>query len=91
MTTQPQSNPQRIDRVLAYLVAGLVGLSVIAFFAVIAATAVGAGANDGFSHGIWPFVISFPLFGLPLGFVMIIALLVMSTVRRSRATKQGRQ
>lgn len=76
---------------MAYIVAGVVGLSIIAFFAVIAATATGVGANDGFSSGIWPIVITLPLFGLPIGFLLIIALLVISTVRRSREARQSRQ
>ena len=72
---------------MAYMVAGVIGVSILAFFATIAATAAGVGANDGFSTGIWPFVIMLPLFGLPLGFVLIITLLVISIVRRSRQTR----
>ncbi|WP_345068927.1 hypothetical protein [Leifsonia kafniensis] len=90
MTIQPPPSPQRIDRILAYMVAAVIGLSIIAFVAVIAATAAGVGANDGFSTGIWPFVIMLPLFGLPVGFVLIIALLVISTVRRSRQTRANK-
>lgn len=75
---------------MAYMVAGVVGISILSFFAVIAATATGVGADDGFSKGIWPFIIMLPLFGLPLGFVLIIALLVISTVRRSRQTRANK-
>jgi TRAP-type uncharacterized transport system fused permease subunit len=71
------------------MVAGVVGLSILAFLAVIAATAAGVGDNDGFSQGIWPAVLTLPLFGLPLGFVLIIALLVISIVRRSREARQN--
>ncbi|MGO4104146.1 hypothetical protein AB4Y63_09360 [Leifsonia sp. YAF41] len=90
MTNQPPPSPQRIDRIMAYMVAGVVGVSILAFFAMIAGTAAGVGANDGFSQGVWPFVIMLPLFGLPLGFVLIIALLVISTVRRSRHTRANK-
>ena len=67
------------------------GLSILAFVAVIIGTATGAGADGGFGRGVWPIVLTLPLFGLPLGFLLIIALLVMTGVRRSREARQGRQ
>lgn len=73
------------------MVAGVIGASVLAFLCVIIGTAAGAGADDGFSQGIWPFVIMFPLVGLPIGFVLIIALIIASSVRRSRAARGDRQ
>ena len=65
--------------------AALVGCSIVAFFAVIIGSAAGAAANDGFSQGIWPFVIMFPWFGLPIAFI----LLIVNAVRRSRETRAG--
>ena len=41
--------------------AGIVGLSILAFIAVMIGTLAGAGANDGFSQGIWPIVLMLPL------------------------------
>ncbi|MEC5184074.1 hypothetical protein RCH12_001533 [Cryobacterium sp. MP_3.1] len=88
VTTQTPHDPGRLEKILAYMVAGVVGLSILAFLAVILGTAAGAGDNDGFSTGVWPAVLTLPLFGLPLGFLLIIALMVVSGVRRAREARQ---
>ena len=79
----------RAERVLAYMFVAIVGLSILAFIAVMIGTAVGAGANDGFSQGIWPLVLTLPLFGLPIAFLLLIALLIVNGVRRARAGRAG--
>lgn len=81
MSTAPASPPSRLERILAYMVAGIVGLSIIAFFAVIIGTWAGMTRDD-FTVGIWPTLWVLPQFGLPLGFVLIFALLIVSTRRR---------
>lgn len=73
------------------MVAGVVGLSILAFLAIIVGTVAGAGANGGFGTGIWPFVFTFPAIGLPVGFVAIIALMVMTAIRRTREARQNRK
>ena len=78
----------RVERVLAYMVAGIVVLSLASFIALIAATAAGLERDD-FTQGIWPAVTILPLIGLPIGFVLIIVLLVVSAVRRGRAAKDA--
>jgi uncharacterized membrane protein len=80
----------RIERVLAYMVASIVVLSLVAFVALIAATALGLERDD-FAQGIWPVVTILPLIGLPIGFVLIIVLLVVSAVRRGRAARDAGQ
>lgn len=77
----------RTERILAIAVATLVGLALICFIAVIAGTSLGAGANDGFSHGIWPTVFFIQYYGLPLAFLLIVALFIVNGLRRSRAAK----
>jgi ABC-type dipeptide/oligopeptide/nickel transport system permease component len=79
----------RAERILAYMFVAIVGLSILAFIAVMIGTAAGAGANDGFSQGIWPLVIMLPWFGLPLAFLLLIALLIVNGVRRARAGRAG--
>jgi len=73
--------PSRLEKVLAAIVAAVIGLSVVAFFAIIIATWSGMQRED-FGVGLWPTITLLPLFGLPLGFIFIIALLVVSTRRR---------
>ncbi len=69
------------------MVASSIGLSLIAFFTVVIATAT--GVRD-FTAGIWPVVIVLPMVGLPIGFLLIIVVLVMTFIRRSRDAKDAR-
>lgn len=78
----------RVERVLAYMVAAVIVVSLACFVALIIATAAGLERDD-FAAGIWPIVTILPLIGLPIGFVLIIALLVVSAVRRGRAAKDA--
>ncbi len=78
----------RVERMLAYMVASIIVLSLASFIALIAGTAAGLGREE-FALGIWPAVTILPLIGLPIGFVLIIVLLVVSAVRRGRAAKDA--
>ena len=89
MSSQDPVTDHRVERILAYMVAATVGLSVIAFLAVMIGTFAGVGADDGFSQGVWPLVLVLPMIGLPIGFLLLIALLIVNGVRRSRESRQG--
>jgi len=80
----PELPVRRIDRILAYMALGLTIVSIVCFFAVILAKPLGI---EDFREGLWPIVVVLPLIALPIAFVMIVALLIMSFVRRSRANK----
>lgn len=71
------------------MIVGLVVASVIAFLAIIVATQLGAGADDGFSHGLWPTILMLPLFALPVAFVLLVVLLIRGVSRRSRLARSG--
>jgi FtsH-binding integral membrane protein len=77
---------RRLDRILAFMSLGLVVVSIVCFVAVIIARP--AGVTD-FSQGIWPLVAVLPLVALPVAFLMIVALLIMTFVRRARANRAG--
>jgi hypothetical protein len=68
------------------MVMAMVALSLLAFLAIVIGTAVGAGADNGFSQGIWPTVFILPLIALPIGMIMMIVLIVTSARRRARET-----
>jgi len=90
MSTQsPDLEPpvRRVDRILAFTALGLAAASIICFFAIIIGTAVGMQQED-FGAGAWPFVAAILYWGLPAAFLMIIALLVMSFIRKGRATSR---
>ena len=72
------------------MVASVVGLSILAFIAVIAATAMGLNATE-FGQGVWPSVIMLPTFGLPIGFLLLVTLMISVGVRRSREARRDRE
>jgi len=76
----------RGERILAFMVASSVGLSILAFVAIIVGTA--AGVTD-FGTGAWPVVFVLPLVGLPIGLVLIIVLIIVSGLRRGREARDA--
>ncbi|MDX2375930.1 multidrug ABC transporter ATPase [Microbacterium sp. LRZ72] len=80
-----EAAPGRLDRILAFMSLGIALLSIGCFFAIMIGTAMGMTQAD-YSSGIWPIVAILPMFGLPLAFVLIIALLILTWVRRGRAS-----
>jgi len=82
--SEPTTGGQtRIERIFAFMVAGIVGLSLLCFIATMIAGATGMARED-FAEGIWPLVSFVPLIGLPIGFLLIVTLLVIGIVRRNR-------
>lgn len=77
---------RRLDRVLAFMSLGLAVVSIGCFLAIIIARP--AGVTD-FTEGIWPLIAVLPLIALPIAFLMILALLIMTFVRRARANRGG--
>ena len=76
---------RRIDRILAFMSLGLLVLSIISFFAIM----IGSSAGADMSTGIWP-VIGVLVYIAPiLAFALMLAVLIMSFVRRARANRGG--
>jgi len=88
-TATPPAPISRLQRILAYMIGAIILVSVICIIAILVGSAVGVGANDGFSGGIWPLVIVLPFPGLIVGFLLMIALLVITAINRSRAAKDA--
>jgi len=74
---------RRIDRILAFMSLGLLLLSIVCFFAIMIATASGAD----FSNPLWGIVSTVIYIAPILAFLLLIAVLIMTFVRRSRANK----
>ncbi|MFS0854636.1 multidrug ABC transporter ATPase [Microbacterium sp. 179-I 3D4 NHS] len=85
--SQPDVPIRRLDRILAFTALGIAAASVICFFAIIIGTATGMD-QESFGEGLWPVVAAIPYWGLPLAFLMILALLIMSFVRKGRASRR---
>lgn len=89
MTDKPSRSSSRLDTVLAYVVMGLVVISVVAFFAALIGGLNGMKEGD-FARGFWPIVTATPWFALPLGFLLLIVLLVINGGRRRRQSRSVR-
>ncbi len=75
----------RIERVLAFMVAGIGGLSVVAIVAIL----IAALTKVDMSEGPWRPIAVFPALGLPVALVLIIVFAVISIVRRRRIADGG--
>ena len=82
-----KNNPvdvNRNERILAYMLASAIGLSILAIIAILVGT--GVGVRD-FDEGIWPVIIMLPNIGFPLGIILLVVLVVVSARRKSRAAR----
>jgi hypothetical protein len=80
---EPLSRPQRA---LMYMAGSILGLGVIAIVALLIGEAT--LSPEAFQNSaIWPVVALLPAIAIPLGFLLFIALIVVTFVQRSRAAK----
>ena len=75
----------RTERVLAYMVASSIGLSILAILALLFAGLAGVDT----SQGVWLTVRLLPPIGLTIGVLFVIILVAVSAVRRSRAARDA--
>ena len=84
-----KNNPvdvNRNERIIAYMLASAIGLSVLAIIAILAGTAL--GVRD-FDEGAWPVIIVLPAIGFPIGVLLLITLVLVSARRKSRAARDA--
>ncbi|MBM3714486.1 MULTISPECIES: multidrug ABC transporter ATPase [Microbacterium] len=74
---------RRIDRILAFMSLGLLILSIVCFFAIMIGSSTGADMRT----GVWPTVGVLIYIAPPVAFACLVAVLIMSFVRRARANK----
>lgn len=72
-----------IDRLLAFMSIGLLALSILCFFAIM----IGSAAGADMSSGVWPTVGVLVYIAPIVAFALILAVLIMSFVRRARANR----
>jgi heme/copper-type cytochrome/quinol oxidase subunit 2 len=75
----------RTERVLTFMVASSLGLSVLAIIAIVIAGMAGVNTRE----GVWLTVLVLPPIGLIFGVIFIIAFVVVSAIRRSRAARDA--
>ncbi|UOQ56412.1 hypothetical protein MUN78_12090 [Leucobacter allii] len=78
MSTEP-APPSLLERILAYASLAIIAIALLSFFATLI-----VGMNDRYAaaEGLWPVVYGVSLIGLPIGFVLLVALLIISQRRR---------
>ncbi len=87
MTQQTPASVSRPQRILSYIIAALVIVSLVCFAAILIGTALGGFAQQGSGQGLWPVIFLLPFLSLPIAFILIIVLIVMTGRRRSREAK----
>lgn len=84
----PEPEVRAIDRFLTFASLGIIVVSVACFFVILIANAAGVTAAQ-FGDGAWPVVSWFPMIGLPVGFLMMLTLIITTMVRKGRAAKRS--
>jgi len=74
---------RRIDRILAFMSLGMLVLAIACFFSIIVGTTVGADVGT----GAWPVVSVIVIVAPILAFAALLAVLIMTFIRRGRANK----
>ncbi|MCS5732732.1 hypothetical protein [Herbiconiux daphne] len=87
MSDTEQTPASRIERSLTFAVVTVLGLSVLAIIAVLIA---GAASIDLSGNSLWTTIALLPVIGLPIGFVLMLILLVLSMRRRARDARGSR-
>lgn len=77
---------RRIDRILAFMSLGLLVLSILCFIAIMIGTSSGLEYAD-FQGGLWPLVSALLYVAPIVAFLLLLAVLIMTFVRRARADK----
>jgi TRAP-type C4-dicarboxylate transport system permease small subunit len=85
MATDETFEATRLERILGTMVVTIVGVSVLAFLAIITAGITRLDLTSPFGE----FVLVLPGIGLPIGFVLMISLLIINMVRRRRDASAG--
>ena len=87
MTSQTPPPASRLQRVLSYIVAALVVVSLVCIAAILVGSALGGMPQQGSGQGLWPAVFLFPLIAFPIAFVLVITLIIVNGRQRSRDAK----
>jgi hypothetical protein len=74
--------PSRIERSLSYAMISVLGLSIVAFIALLIAQSNATGP-------LWTAVALLPFIGLPIAILLLVALLILGVRRRNNANPKG--
>lgn len=84
--SQESSTPSLLERILAYATITIIAAALLSFFATLI---VGMADREALASGLWPVVYGLSLFGLPVGFVLLVTLLIVNQSRRRAEFKRN--
>jgi FtsH-binding integral membrane protein len=84
-----QDATSKLETVFAYMAVGLIGTSVLVMLATLIIAATGTATPSVGKVVVPPIMIFYPQFGLAAGALSIIALLIASMKRRSKANRNN--
>lgn len=87
MSSEPNS-PTLLERILAFASLSIIAIALLSFFVTLI---VGMNDREAMANGLWPIVYGISLVGLPIGFVLLIILLILSQIRRRREFRASTQ
>lgn len=76
----------RSERILAYMLAGVFGVSMLCFIVLIVAWLT---IKQIPGTGIWPLVTVLPEIGLPISILLVLVILAVNWTRKARANRNG--
>jgi hypothetical protein len=85
MATEDTYEATRLERILGTMVVAIVGVSILAFLAIVTAGITRLDLMSAFGQ----IVLVLPGVGLPIGFILMISLLIINMVRRRRDASAG--
>ena len=89
-TKTPANNPSsRLENILSYMAAGLIGTSILAMLAALIIAATGSATPGVGKQNLPAILVFYPQFGLIAGAASIIALLIVNVRRRSRENRNS--
>lgn len=88
MNTEESSTPSLFERILAITTVTVIGAALLSFFATLI---VGLADRHAAAEGLWPIVYGISLIGLPIGFLLLVILLVLAQRRRSADARKSQQ
>lgn len=71
-----------LERLFAYIAIGMIVVAVISYLTTLVVALV--AGSEALEENLWPLVAWLGYFGLPIGFAFLIALLIMSYIRKSK-------
>jgi len=78
-----------LQRILSYIAAALVAVSLLCIAAILIGSALGGMPQQGSGEGLWPTVFLFPLVAFPIAFLLIIAIIVAGARQRRREATEA--